>query len=141
MHVCFAHLLARATVRGRRGIATIEFGMVMAAIVVIVLGTYDTGNYLLQQMKLSEADRLDQRRHCHGPVDDLHLREFGDRRRTDLLHDLPDRSNRALRLGHPTAELFAVAGQEPDLNQCHLCRTHPIGRRDNVGGGRSAVPV
>jgi len=44
-----------AVALGRRGIASIEFGVVMAAIVVIVLGTYDVGNYVLQQMKLAEA--------------------------------------------------------------------------------------
>ena len=69
MHVCFAHLLAHATVRGRRGIATIEFGMVMAAIVVIVLGTYDTGNYLLQQMKLSEAAEVGGQYAVSYPLD------------------------------------------------------------------------
>jgi Flp pilus assembly protein TadG len=45
----------RAAVRGRRGIASIEFGIVMAGIVVIVLGTYDIGNYVLQEMKLADA--------------------------------------------------------------------------------------
>jgi Flp pilus assembly protein TadG len=47
--------LAGGVARGRRGIASIEFGMIMAAIVVIVLGTYDVGNYALQQMNLAEA--------------------------------------------------------------------------------------
>ena len=32
-----------------------EFGIVMTAIIVVVLGTYDIGNFLLQQMKLAEA--------------------------------------------------------------------------------------
>jgi Flp pilus assembly protein TadG len=45
----------RAAARDRRGMAAIEFGFVMGAIVVIVLGTYDVGNYVLQQMKLAEA--------------------------------------------------------------------------------------
>jgi hypothetical protein len=52
-----AHLAhpVRAAGRDRRGIATIEFGFVMAAIIVIVLGTYDIGNFVLQQAKLAEA--------------------------------------------------------------------------------------
>jgi Flp pilus assembly protein TadG len=45
----------RSAARGRRGVASIEFGAIMACIVVIVLGTYDIGNYVLQQMKLEEA--------------------------------------------------------------------------------------
>jgi Flp pilus assembly protein TadG len=45
----------RVVARGRRGVASIEFGAIMACIVVIVLGTYDIGNYVLQQMKLEEA--------------------------------------------------------------------------------------
>lgn len=45
----------RAAASGRHGIASIEFGVVMGAIVVIVLGTYDIGNYVLQQMKLADA--------------------------------------------------------------------------------------
>lgn len=44
-----------AAVRGRRGVAAIEFGIVMSAIVVLVLGTYDIGNYVVDQMKLADA--------------------------------------------------------------------------------------
>ena len=43
------------TAPNRRGIASIEFGIVMTAIVVVVLGTYDIGNYVLQQMKLADV--------------------------------------------------------------------------------------
>jgi hypothetical protein len=46
---------ARAAVPDRRGTAAIEFGIVMAAIMVIILGTYDIGNYVLQEMKLADA--------------------------------------------------------------------------------------
>lgn len=48
-------LRPRAAVGDRRGTAAIEFSVVMAAIVVIVLGTYDIGNYVLQEMKLADA--------------------------------------------------------------------------------------
>jgi hypothetical protein len=54
MPACLAHRIG-AAVRSRRGVAAIEFGVVMAAVVVIVLGTYDIGNYVLQQMKLADA--------------------------------------------------------------------------------------
>lgn len=49
------HARRRAVTHDKRGVAAIEFGMIMAAIVVVVLGTYDIGNYVLQQMKLSAA--------------------------------------------------------------------------------------
>jgi Flp pilus assembly protein TadG len=45
----------RGALHGRRGIASLEFAMTMGAIIVIVLGTYDVGNYVLQEMKLTEA--------------------------------------------------------------------------------------
>lgn len=44
-----------AAVRGRRGVAAIEFGVVMSGVVVLVLGTYDIGNYVVEQMKLADA--------------------------------------------------------------------------------------
>ncbi len=50
--------LVRGVARGGRGVASIEFGAVMAAIIVIMLGTYDIGNYVLQQMKLQEAAQV-----------------------------------------------------------------------------------
>jgi Flp pilus assembly protein TadG len=52
-----AHLArrVRAALRDRCGIATIEFGVVTVAVITIILGTYDIGNFLLQQMKLAEA--------------------------------------------------------------------------------------
>lgn len=49
--------------------ASIEFGVVMAAIVVIVLGTYDIGNYVLQQMKLSEAAEVGGQYSISYPLD------------------------------------------------------------------------
>ena len=45
----------RAAARDGRGIASIEFAIIMSAIVGIVLATYDLGGYVLQQMKLAEA--------------------------------------------------------------------------------------
>jgi Flp pilus assembly protein TadG len=51
-------LAARQTLsaaRSRRGIASIEFAIVTALIITIVLGTYDLGGYVLQQMALAEA--------------------------------------------------------------------------------------
>jgi Flp pilus assembly protein TadG len=44
-----------AAARSRRGIASIEFAIVTALIITIVLGTYDLGGYVLQQMALAEA--------------------------------------------------------------------------------------
>ncbi len=41
--------------RERRGIASIEFAIVMSTLSVIVMGTYDIGNYELQQTQLAEA--------------------------------------------------------------------------------------
>jgi Flp pilus assembly protein TadG len=55
--------------QGRRGVASIEFGIVMAAIVVIVLGTYDIGNYVLQQMKLADAAHAGGQYAISYPID------------------------------------------------------------------------
>ena len=41
--------------RHRRGVASIEFAVVLSVVVIFVLGTYDLGNILLQRMKLAEA--------------------------------------------------------------------------------------
>lgn len=41
--------------RGRRGVASVEFAFVLAAMIVVLLASYDLGNYVLQEMKLTEA--------------------------------------------------------------------------------------
>jgi len=38
-----------------RGIASIEFAVIMPVILLILLGTYDVGGFVLQEMKLAEA--------------------------------------------------------------------------------------
>ena len=52
-----------------RGVAAIEFGITMAAILVIVLGTYDIGNYVLQQMKLADAAHVGGQYAISYPID------------------------------------------------------------------------
>jgi Flp pilus assembly protein TadG len=53
----------------RRGIAAIELGMVVPAILVILLGTFDVGNYVLQQTKLAEAANIGAQYAISYPLD------------------------------------------------------------------------
>jgi Flp pilus assembly protein TadG len=57
MQACRAGRIGAAA-RDRRGIASIEFGAIMFVIIVIVLGTYDVGHYVLQQLMLADAARV-----------------------------------------------------------------------------------
>jgi Flp pilus assembly protein TadG len=52
----FAEML-RVVRQDRRGVAAAEFAMIVPVFLIMLLATYDIGNYVLQQMQLQQALR------------------------------------------------------------------------------------
>jgi Flp pilus assembly protein TadG len=139
-----------AAAQCRRGVAAIEFGITMAIIVVVVLGTYDIGNYVLQQMKLADAAHVGGQYAISYPIDTAGAISAvdsvlppawvddttvtgpsmtctcGSSGTGDAPTCSANRTARALRHRHARARLHAAIGHWPDTNHRQLCRPYPI---------------
>jgi Flp pilus assembly pilin Flp len=63
-----------AAARGRRGIASVEFAVIVAVITVIVLSTYDISSFVLQQMKVADAAHVGGQYAVSYPLDSAGMR-------------------------------------------------------------------